>query len=152
MLSTSHDTAAWRNNPNPAENGYIVWEFIYDKYAPAMYGIIYNLTGDKFMAENFLIGSFLLVKEKDPPLKIDPAFCTYLMRYAYNFTIQQLKKHGITPKEITPVTNKLLHLLCTQCSCLKEVASLLNITEEEAKQQLRLEFIGLRNQHKKEMV
>lgn len=130
-----------------AENNPAGWEVLYDKYAPAMYGIIYNLTKNKTIAEEIFTAAFLQLKEKRFFSDIKNTFCPLLLRYTYNFTIRQLKRFGINPKySNSPEENKLTYLLYTRCNSLKEAASALNITVEEAKRKLHFEFIDHLNQ------
>ena len=129
------------------ENEDSAWEFLYDKYAPVMYGLIYNLTDDKVLAENFFINAFLQLKEKQMLSGINSGLCHTLLRYTYAYATKQLMEYGIKPKTLNPSEEvKLIHLLCIQCNSLKEVASILNITEEETKKRLRSEVLKIRNQ------
>lgn len=129
------------------ENNLLAWQKIYDKYAAAMYGLICNLTDNETVAEEIFVAVFIQLKEKEILSKIKYALCATLLRYTFSYTIKQLNELGINAKSYNPVQEvKLIHLLCTQCSSLKELVSILNITEEEAKKRLRSEILNLRNQ------
>jgi|GEM_PF-924392 len=134
-----------------AENNLKAWEHLYDKYAPAMYGIICNLTEDEVVAEEILTGAFLQIKEKKTFLENGHALCISLLRHTHNYALQQLKRQGINPKASSlSETATLINLLCTRHDSLKEVAFICNITEEDAKKKLRLEFLELRNKKRSE--
>lgn len=124
------------------------WEYLYDKYAPVMYGMIHNLAGEKPLAEKILIAAFVQLKKEWNFLKITNALCARLLRYTYDFAIRQLKSYGIHPGESSREVNaNVIDLLCTKCSSINEVACHLNSTTQEATKKLQTEFYSLRNQH-----
>ena len=122
------------------------WEGLYDEYAGIMYGMIYNLTGDKELAEKILLSFFVRLKKEGAILKIEHGLCIFLLRYTYNFTLQQLKSYHIQPiqcdRQLYP---EVINLLCTKYSSVSEVASHINISEEEVVKKLQTEFYYLRN-------
>ncbi len=130
------------------ENNLLAWKKLYDKYATAMYGLICNLTDDKTLAEEIFVAVFLQLKEKQILSKVKYGLCPTLLRYTFSYTTKQLMECSINPKSFNPLEEvKLIHLLSTQCNSLKEVASILNMSEEETKKKLRSELLNLRNQN-----
>ena len=127
------------------KNNRHIWEYIYDKYSPAIYGIICSITDDKVLAEKIFIDAFVEVKEKQVLLKISHSICVHLLRFTYQFAINKLKEYEVNPAVNYPVVPaSLINFLCIQCGSIKEAASILNITEEEIKKKLRFEFLALR--------
>lgn len=125
------------------------WQLFYDKYAGAMYGCICMLTDDKAMAEKIFQEAFIHLKEKEILSGFNSAILPCLLRYTSKFAIDRLVRHGLKPKAANQFEeNKLTHLLCSSCHSLKEAASILNITEEEARKKLHLEFLAFRDQNK----
>jgi hypothetical protein len=123
----------------------LAWEKLYDKYASAMYGLIFNITKDKSLAEDIFMGAFLDLKQKQILSDIKYALCPAILRYTFSYTTKYLKEIGMTPKPINPPKEgKLIHLINTQCNSLIEAATLLNITVNEAKKRLLVEFKTLR--------
>lgn len=129
-----------------AENNLKSWENLYDKYAPVMYAVICNLTDNKAVAAEILTEAFMQVKQKQILLKINISPCIYLLRHTYNYANQHLKQSGINLKAANPKEEtKLIQLLRTQCSSLKDAAFILNITEDEAKKKLHEEVLECYN-------
>ena len=125
------------------------WQLFYDKYAGAMYGCICTLTDDKAMAEEIFKEAFIHLKEKEILSGFNSALLPCLLRYTSKFATERLMQHDLKPKAANLVEeNKLIHLLCSSCHSLKEAASILNITEEEARKKLHLEFLAFRDQNK----
>lgn len=131
-----------------ADNDVKAWEYLYDKYAAAMYSITLHFTDNKEIANKTFTEAFLQLKEKNKLLKIRCALCPFLLRYTHNYASQYIKKWGINvvPK-IKAVDSQLIHLLCTQCNSIKEAAFKLNITEATAIKNLQREFLVLRNKN-----
>lgn len=124
------------------ENNPVVWENLYDKYAPAMFGLICKLTDDKLLAEQIFINSFIQLKEKGTLSKINYALYAILLRHTYAYAITHLKQAGVNPKILHPSKeNKLIQLLTTQCNSIDEAASILNITFKETKERLHTELL-----------
>ena len=114
-----------------------------------MYSIICSLTSNKAIAEKIFAAAFIDFKENKLYSKFNNVLCVGLLRHTYSFTIASLQEMGITPAKAMRLENeKLIHLLCTQYSSLKEVAAIQKITEEQAKINLRKEFLELRMQNK----
>ncbi len=133
-----------------AENNLEAWGQLYDKYAPAMYGIICNLTDDRTLAEEIFKETFLQLKEKQILSKVTYALFPCLLRHTNIFARQQLKERGITCSNNPIEETSLINILCSQNINIKEVASIFDLTEEEAKKKLHLEFLELRSQSKEE--
>lgn len=128
-------------------NNPLAWESLYDKYAPAIFGLICKLTDDKVIAEKMLISSFLQLKQSKILSKVKYALYPAVLRYVLEYTTQKLTQNGVTPKILKPLDEMpVMHLICTQSGCIHEISSILNITTEEAKRRLRFELLYLRNQ------
>ena len=128
-------------------NKTLSWSQLYDSYAAPMYGIVRQLTSDEKMAEVIFEKAFLELKDRQKTNQINGCLCAFLMRFTYNFTEQFLKNRGIKPIEtIQSQEHNLFYLLFTQCGSLKEAANFLNISDNEAKQNLQLCFSQLRRQ------
>ena len=139
-------TALFEKTSINVSNKTIAWSQLYDKYAAPMYGIVRQLTADEKMAEVIFEKAFLELKNRQKMLQ-SSCLCAFLMRFTYNFTVQFLKNRGIKPIEtIQSQEHNLLYLLFTQCGSLKEAANFLNISDNEAKQNLQLCFSLLRRQ------
>ena len=124
------------------------WVHLYDKYAAAMYSIVWHFTDNNEVANKIFTEAFLQLKEKNTLSKVEYALCPFLLRYMHNFASQYLKKSGINPLQTSKaVDSQLIHLLCTQCNSIKDAASKLNITEEAAIKNLQREFLVLRNKN-----
>jgi hypothetical protein len=110
-----------------------------------MYGLIYNLTKDKSLSEEIFMGAFLDLKQKQILSKTKCELYPIIMRHTYYFTTKHLKEIGICPNNSNPPKEvELIHLLTTQCNSLKEAASILNISDKDAKKRLQVEFSNLR--------
>lgn len=130
------------------DNDVKAWEYLYDKYAAAMYSITLHFTDNKEIANKIFSQAFLQLKEKNMLLKIRYALCSFLLRYTHNYASQYLKRWGISAVNNSKAVNsQLIHLLCTQCNSIKEAAFKLNITEETAIKNLQREFLVLRNKN-----
>ncbi len=130
-----------------SENSLEGWGHLYDKYAPAMYGIIYNYTKSKFLAEDILIKLFIKLHEKESTVKINFPLSVYIMRYTHSSTREELKNRDIKYIESPVKENSILHIFCSQFITLKEVAANLGITNEQARKNLYSEFLLLRSQN-----
>ena len=127
------------------DNNPLAWENLYDKYATAMYGLIYNLTENKVLAEEIFKNVFLELKQKQVLLKAECSLYPTIIRYTYSYTTNHLKEIGINPKTLdSPKETQLIYLLTTKCNSLSEVASILNISVIDAKKRLQDEFVKLR--------
>ena len=128
------------------ENNSLAWEALYDRYAAAMYGMICSLSNDLEMAEKILIDVFVKLKENQLLASIKIGLCANLLRFTYAHTIKQLGQSGLAPNAINSIEEvNIIRLLCTHCCNLKEVALILNQSEEELRKKLRAEFLNVRN-------
>ena len=119
-------------------------EQIYDKYAPIIYQIINSLTDNVAISEKIFTDTILKVKDDVSGFNMNGTVYPNLMRFTYNFAVQELIHYGISPKVHNPYQDsKLTYLLCTCCESLQEVASLLSIPHEEVRRRLRQEFLEL---------
>ena len=82
------------------ENNPLAWEHLYDKYAPAMYGLICSLTDDKLLGEQIFTNSFIQLKEKGTLSKTKYALSAILLKHTYSYAITHLKQMGINPKPL----------------------------------------------------
>ncbi len=129
-------------------NNVKAWEHLYDKYAAAMYSIVWQFTDSKELANEIFTDAFLQLKEKNILLKMRYALCPFLLRYTYNFASQYFKKCGISALQNDKAVNsQLIHLLCTHCNSIKDAAFKLNITEAAVIKNLQSEFLVLRNKN-----
>ncbi len=131
-------------------NNLEAWALLYDKYAPAMFGIICNLTNNRTLAEEIFKEAFLQLKEKQIFSKNTYPLCPYLLKHTYTFTRQKLKERGIISTINQHEETSHIHILCSQHISLKELAVKFKLTEQEAKQKVRAEFLDLRNKTKQQ--
>jgi len=130
------------------ENNPLAWGHLYDKYAPAMYSLICNFTDDKLLAEEIFMNVFRELKQKQTISKIKYSLCPFILRFTHSFATKYLEKIGITSNTLDPHREvEVLNLLITHCNSLNEAASILNITVEETKKRLHVEFLNLRTQN-----
>ena len=135
------------------ENNFSAWAALYKKYSAAMYGLICNLTDNKEIANEILIGAFIELKTKNILAGVKNSLCLVLLKFTNAFAVSELQKRGIDCKMFTPAEEeKLIHLLCIQCHSLQEVSEILDISKEEVRKQLRIEVLNLRNKKKEELV
>ena len=120
------------------------WEKIYDKYSIPLFTLICNLTDDRIIAEEIFTETFVRLKDRLQLSEANYSLCAQLMRHTYITAMHQLKRNGIKPKVWhSPEETKLIHLLCTQCNSLHEVALMMNITKDQAKKKLHENFLYL---------
>jgi len=130
-----------------AENNLEAWAHLYDKYAPAMLGIICNLTDERKIAEEIFKEAFLQLKEKQILSKFTYALCPYLLIHTNTFARAQLKERGISYSNNTIDETSLINILCSQNRNITEVASKFRITTVEARNKLRSEFVEIRSKN-----
>jgi hypothetical protein len=125
------------NNPN-------AWEHLYDKYAPAMYCIICKLTVDTSISETIFIQLFVQLKENPILAKVENDLCLTLLNYTYTFSILFLEHQKIAPLEISAADqDKLIYTICHTLTSLKDIASILHISEEAAEAKLYRELLNM---------
>jgi hypothetical protein len=127
------------------------FENFYNKYSAVMYGVINSIAPNKSVADQILIDAFLDIKENN--LFIDSKENHYIniLKYTFNFSIKQLMLLGVVRKECEYfLRHNIMHLLCTTCTSIKEVASLLEVSEAETIKQLQLEMLTFRPDVKKQ--
>ena len=115
------------------ENNLEAWELLYDKYAPAMYGIICGLVADRTIADDIFKEAFIQLKEKNILNKVTYALCPCLLRYTHAFAKEQLTLRGITYSKDYLKETSLVKIFCSQNLSVSQVASNFNITETELK-------------------
>ncbi len=126
------------------ENDLKGWEQLYDKYAPAMYGIICTYTTDMSLADQILINLFLRLKDEGGLLKMNFTLCVFILRYTYTNTRIELKKRGIYYTESPFEVNVVIHTLFSKTLNIGGIATNLKMSENEVKKNLRKEFLTLR--------
>ena len=119
--------------------------YFYDIHAPLIYGIIHNLTADAALSESIFIAAFEELLQKKDFLDTTPDIKPYLLKFTIRFTVNWLNISERIP-ESHPFFQKpgVISLLLTQCNSVAEVATLLAISENKARQTLRLECLKLR--------
>jgi hypothetical protein len=133
----------------PQHNSLTSVEQIYDRYAPSIYGIIDSLTQNVTISDKIFTNIFFEIKKHLLDFKIDGKVCPRLLRFTYNYTIQQLIQYGISPKvDFVNHPKRLMHLLCTSCESVDEVATFLKVSPQEIKKNIRNEYLEY-NQSKK---
>jgi len=120
-------------------------ELLYDKYASAMYSVIFTHTADKAFAEEILISLFIRLKQEQRLLKIDVALGPCMLRYNYTNTLEELKKRGIKYTEIPNIKNSILHIICSQYTTIKKISDKLKMSKMEVMKPLQKKFFMLRN-------
>ncbi|MDZ4708119.1 MAG: hypothetical protein SH818_06910 [Saprospiraceae bacterium] len=130
----------------PGHHNSIVWEQVYQKYAPLIYGIILNMTGDKRIASEIFKDAFVGLKRKKILSRNHITLCQTLLRHAHKLTLKYLQLRGRVQANSSPFHSKfrLLNLLYCELISAKEVAQKLNMTEQEILLNLRMEFNQLR--------
>lgn len=142
IILPTYLTINTEKSPIISENTSQNIEQIYDKYAPIIYGIISSLTDNVVISEKIFTDTFIKIKDNFPDFKVNGTSYPTLMRFTYSFTIQQLIQYGISPKVSNfQEANKLTHLLCTRYESLQDVTSLLNISDDEARKNIRKEHL-----------
>lgn len=127
------------------ENNSQTVEQIYDKYAPIVYQIINSLTDNVAISEKIFINTIFSIKDNISQFNINGIIYPNLMRFTYNFAVQELISYGISPNPNSDFQeSKLTYLLCTRCKSLQDVALLLNIPFTEVRHILRQEYLEFR--------
>ena len=86
------------------QNEAMAWEFIYDKYAPCMYGEILKLVPDEKLASKILVETFIHLKEEKGVFKNIKSLYPTLLRHTYINTVKYVGAIAIIP-----IMNGLLH-------------------------------------------
>jgi hypothetical protein len=137
IVSNTQQASAFSQN-----NSLMSVEQIYDRYAPAIYGIIDSLTQNPIISDKIFFNTFLKIKENLSDFKMDGKVCPKLLRFTYTYAIQQLIHYGISPKvSFSDPRNNLIHLLCTCYESLDEVTTLLKISPQEIRESIRKEYL-----------
>lgn len=134
----------------PPQTDQSAWEYVYDKYAPIMYGIALDMAGDTIIATEILKEAFLELKKKKSLSRIHAGLHHSLVRHTYKLTLKHLKSRGLLPAKIQPFNQiyPLINVFYFEAIGLKEVAVKFDTTEEETRKNLRAEFNHLRMQHR----
>lgn len=132
----------------PEHHNEIVWEQVYQKYAPLIFGVILNMTGEKRIAVEIFKEAFMDLKRKRIFSRADIALCQSLLRQAYKLTLKYLELRGRSPHQDSPFHSRfrLLNLLYFDLVSTREAAQKLNMDEQDILVQLRMEIQQLRKQ------
>lgn len=132
----------------PDHHNEIVWEQVYQKYAPLIYGIIVNMTRDKRIAAEIFKDAFYNLKRRRILSRTPIALCQTLLRHAYKLALKYLEMKGRTAVNTSPFHSqfRVLNLLYFDLMPTKEAAQKLNMTEQEILRSLRMEFLKFRRQ------
>lgn len=118
-----------------------VWENIYDKFSSVIFEVISNLTTDPRLKKDIFTEVFRDIKQSGILLEASSANMSFtISRYVYRYTVTKLGLRE--PDPMTDGNGKpgIVNLLSTRCDSIRDAAFILNITEEEAKRQLHLEW------------
>ncbi|MEP7265472.1 MAG: hypothetical protein ABI772_13285 [Bacteroidota bacterium] len=88
------------------------WLAVYDKYAAAMYGLIFKLIPNEKIAGELLEKAFAEIVSKDLTKDIENARCSVLLRLTYKSAITQLKQRNISPRYEEINSDAILTALC----------------------------------------
>ena len=117
----------------------------YDKYAPLIYGSIFRLTLNEPIADKVFFESFIGIYDNSVNSKKSGSAIPCLLRSVYSTTLQKLKQSGLKPVEDIPGKEScLLDLLCNKVISLQEAATIIGISEMEARRKLRHEVFQFR--------
>lgn len=120
---------------------------IYDRYAPALFGIISRIANDKLLAEEVLTKVFLNIGSKVGSFNpIMSSFFTWLINLTRQITFDMIKSHSNkNPNNNNNVNkpvgnnnsgNSVFELLFYHGLSIAETGAVLGMTEEEVKQNL----------------
>ena len=129
------------------KNDPLVWEHVYDNFAPLMYGTILNLTGDEAIAGELLEQAFLDLKKKNILTQISTTICHKILRHTYKLTVNHLKSLGLAPSKTQSLidNNAHINMFYFEETTLRDAAKSTNLTEQEVRKNLRAEVNHLRN-------
>lgn len=127
------------------DNKPTAWAELYDTYAPMMYGLMLNITGNEEMAGNLLQQAFVDLKNRELLLRIQASLCVSLAKHCCNLTLKYLKIQGLSPQgEILDRQYKLIHFFYFEDLTLTEIAVQLAMPEFQVIKNLQAEFKEMR--------
>lgn len=130
------------------QNNLLAWEYLYDNYAPIMYGAILRVTDNEKLAEEILIQSFVHFKANKTLSETKKTLSVSLLHHTYLTATKILSINGIMPKRentykvIFPILDCLLH----KPNSIKDITEMYAISAEEARLRLRSELNKIRNE------
>ena len=117
----------------------------YQKYAAIIYGSIFRLTRDKSIADKIFSDSFIDLYHNSVHSEKAALAIPSLLRSVYSVTLSKLKESGMQPVEANAKNESdLLDLLCSKSSNLQEAATILGMSEKEARKKLRFDLLKFR--------
>jgi DNA-directed RNA polymerase specialized sigma24 family protein len=126
------------------------WEQLYDKYAPLMYGAVFQITKDDRVAEKIFKECFLQLKESKNISNVRGPLDFFLLKHAQNFTLNYFKLIELAV-EVNKKENHntpLVEMLESKQITVKRSEPVSTVEQKEARKKLREEFNLLRAQHK----
>ncbi len=130
-----------------AKNDDTAWSYIYDKYAPIMYGIIYNMTGAENVAEEILVEIFIDLKRKKMLSGVRTALCHSIIRHTHRLTLSHLIARGLTPAQIQPENGNhpAISTLYFELAAINQLETTSSLAKQAILLNLRAEFNRFRN-------
>lgn len=116
------------------------WAYIYDTYAPMMYGTILKMTSDARMADIILEDIFIDLHKKEMLLAYHTPLNYILLRHTFESTLKHLEACGQTINASFNAYYPLINKFYFEQKVLKEVGLELDITEQQVLKNLRTEF------------
>ena len=116
------------------------WSYIYDKYAPIMYGTILKMTGDEDIVEDILEEVFVELYTKKLLAPDHTALCHSLLRHTFKSTIKHLEAKGKKVQQTFNEHYPIINLFYFEQVTVKEAAKKSGLPEQEVLQSLRTEF------------
>ncbi len=123
------------------------WQLLIDKYAPMMYGTIYQLTRDEELTREILEAVFTEINKPEIIAQMQVSPGIFLFHFTHSFTTKYLKNKNMDLLEDNyELYNNfpLLKLLFCDKVVLKEAAEKLNISINDVGAKLREESNRLR--------
>ena len=115
-------------------------DYLYDKYSPALYGIIYRITNDKQLAEDCLMETFLKAWNEIMDFKCsDTSLFNWLLLRARQSAFEGIKK----VKEKNSGSHNFVHV-SDQQNCAFELVYMKGLTIEQAAELSRITIIELK--------
>ena len=127
---------------NAIKNDQNVWVALYDKYAPMIYGIAFNMTGDESAASRICTEIFLTVKQNELFPDTQDSLSQLLIRRTHELTITHLKRYGLVPQDLSPASEDypVINALSFELATLEEPGSTSKTTKQEILKKLRVAF------------
>ncbi|MBC7425477.1 MAG: hypothetical protein H7321_02985 [Bacteroidia bacterium] len=108
------------------------WETLYDRYSPAVYGLVCSMVMDKDVANDIFKSVFVDLKEKKVQLEMQASLHPFILKSAYCHIISKLENLGLEPLTRNSVYDAF---------CIAEKST----NAEDARKSVRNEFMMLRS-------